>query len=182
MIFGVGFYALCSSSMLFFNKLSVTNEGPWQPEYQLLPGPISCIQLLFANLFCLFLWVADIEDFEDLRNMHTLKMYSIYCVLFVGKGASCHQRIAHAAPTRSSRANCSLNDGSFAPSRRRSNPNACARIITPAALLLPGSVYASMKALQGSNMETQIVFRSATPIAVAGLEYFFLEREMPSAK
>jgi len=45
-----------------------------------------------------------------------------------------------------------------------------------------GSVYASMKALQGSNMETQIVFRSATPIAVAVLEAAFLGRELPDRK
>jgi hypothetical protein len=39
-----------------------------------------------------------------------------------------------------------------------------------------------MKALQGSNMETQIVFRSATPIAVAVLEAIFLGREFPDRK
>jgi hypothetical protein len=82
-IFGIGFYALCSSSMLFFNKLSVSDEHV--AEFKLLPGPISCIQLAFANAFCLCLWLAGIERFEDLRNAHTLKMYSIYCVLFVGE-------------------------------------------------------------------------------------------------
>lgn len=123
-IFGIGFYALCSSSMLFFNKLSVSDEHVQQ--YKLLPGPISCIQLGFANLFCLFLWASGIEKFDDIRNAHTIKMYTIYSLLFVG------------------------------------------------------SVYASMKALQGSNMETQIVFRSATPIAVACLEAGFLGRELPS--
>lgn len=126
-IFGIGFYALCSSSMLFFNKLSVTSEGPPQ-EFKMLPGPISCIQLLFANVFCFLLWASGMESFGDLRNMHTLKMYTIYSVLFVG------------------------------------------------------SVYASMKALQGSNMETQIVFRSATPIAVSGLEFLFLGRDLPNTK
>jgi len=82
-IFGIGFYALCSSSMLFFNKLSVTSEGPPQ-EFKMLPGPISCIQLLFANVFCFLLWASGMESFGDLRNMHTLKMYTIYSVLFVG--------------------------------------------------------------------------------------------------
>jgi len=126
-VFGVGFYAACSSSMLFFNKLSVTDEVHTQ-EFKLLPGPISCIQLAFANVFCLFLWASGIERFEDVLNPLTLKMYFIYCILFVG------------------------------------------------------SVYASMKALSGSNMETQIVFRSATPLAVAGLECMFLGRELPSRK
>jgi len=109
--------------MLFFNKLSVSDQH--EAEYKLLPGPISCIQLTFATAFCLFLRVSGIERYEDIRDRHTLRMYSLYCVLFVG------------------------------------------------------SVYASMQALQGSNMETQIVFRSASPIAVSILEYIFLERELP---
>lgn len=49
-------------------------------------------------------------------------------------------------------------------------------------LLFVGSVYASMKALSGSNMETQIVFRSATPICVSFLEFLFLGRELPSKR
>ena len=54
--------------------------------------------------------------------------------------------------------------------------------VAVAVSLRAGSVYASMKALQGSNMETQIVFRSATPIAVSGLEFLFLGRDLPNTK
>jgi hypothetical protein len=35
-------------------------------------------------------------------------------------------------------------------------------------LLFVGSVYASMKSLQFCNVETQIVFRAATPLTVCG--------------
>jgi hypothetical protein len=79
-VFGITFYALCSSSMLFFNKLSVVNTG----AHALQPGPISCIQLAFAVVFCFALWLARAEPFDDLGNIQTLKMYTIYCVLFVG--------------------------------------------------------------------------------------------------
>ena len=50
------------------------------------------------------------------------------------------------------------------------------------ALLFVGSVYASMKSLEGSNVETQIVFRSATPLTVSVLDAFLLGRELPSTK
>jgi len=112
--------------MLFFNKLSVSfvNES----AHTLGPGPISCIQLAFATAFCAFLWASKIESFDDILKPLTLKMYFLYCLLFVG------------------------------------------------------SVYASMKALSGSNMETQIVFRSATPICVSFLEFLFLGRELPSRR
>ncbi len=49
-------------------------------------------------------------------------------------------------------------------------------------VLFVGSVYASMKALEASNVETQIVFRSATPTVVAVLDWAFLGRELPSWK
>ena len=56
LIFAVGSYALCSSCMLFFNKLSVSLT----PEFghNLLPGPISCMQLVFAVSFCGILHVS----------------------------------------------------------------------------------------------------------------------------
>lgn len=44
------------------------------------------------------------------------------------------------------------------------------------------SIYANMKALAASNVETVIVFRACTPIAVALIEYFFMDRELPSLK
>jgi GDP-mannose transporter len=50
------------------------------------------------------------------------------------------------------------------------------------AFLFVGSVYASMKSLEHSNVETQIVFRAATPIAVSGLDALFLGRELPGFK
>jgi hypothetical protein len=83
--FGVGFYALCSSSMLFFNKLSVSPDGP-PHEHVMGPGPVSCIQLGFAMAFCVFLYVSGIEKFEGITNLNTVKMYTMYCVLFVGEG------------------------------------------------------------------------------------------------
>ena len=49
-------------------------------------------------------------------------------------------------------------------------------------LLFVGSVYSSMKSLEGSNVETQIVFRSATPLAVSVLDAFLLGRELPSRR
>jgi GDP-mannose transporter len=48
--------------------------------------------------------------------------------------------------------------------------------------LFVGSVYASLMALEGSNVETQIVFRAATPITVSVLDFMFLGREMPNKK
>lgn len=70
--------------MLFFNKLSVSPDGP-PHEHVMGPGPVSCIQLGFAIAFCGFLYASGIESFENITNLHTLKMYTVYCVLFVGK-------------------------------------------------------------------------------------------------
>mmetsp|Transcript_20459 Transcript_20459/g.46435 ORF Transcript_20459/g.46435 Transcript_20459/m.46435 type:complete len:339 (+) Transcript_20459:77-1093(+) len=118
-------YALCSSSMLFLNKLAVS----YMPgnEIRLLPGPISCIQLLFSLLFCIGLWVFGMATYKGITSK-VFQMYTIYSFLFVG------------------------------------------------------SVYSSMQALKGSNVETQIVFRSATPLVVSVLDFFFLGRELPSRK
>lgn len=44
------------------------------------------------------------------------------------------------------------------------------------------SIYANMKALAASNVETVIVFRACTPIAVCIIEYFFMNRELPSIR
>ena len=44
------------------------------------------------------------------------------------------------------------------------------------------SIYANMKALEGSNVDTVIVFRSCAPLAVAFLEWMFMQRAFPSVK
>jgi len=123
--FSIAAYAVCSGSMLFFNKMSVSMAQDM--EYRLLPGPISCMQLTFAVVFCAGLHGFGLVRFKRF-SLPALKMYSVYCLLFVG------------------------------------------------------SVYASMKALEGSNVETQIVFRSATPLTVSVLDALFLGRELPSRK
>jgi len=43
-------------------------------------------------------------------------------------------------------------------------------------------IYANMRALELSNVETIIVFRAATPMCVAVIEYLFLNRELPNSK
>ena len=42
------------------------------------------------------------------------------------------------------------------------------------------SIYANMKALALSNVETVIVFRACVPVAVATIEYLFMDRALPS--
>jgi drug/metabolite transporter (DMT)-like permease len=44
------------------------------------------------------------------------------------------------------------------------------------------AIYANMKALSHSNVETVIVFRACSPIAVTVVEYFFMDRTWPSAR
>eukprot|EP01031_Cornospumella_fuschlensis_P027579 gene27579-33311_t len=44
------------------------------------------------------------------------------------------------------------------------------------------AIYTNMKALQFSNVETVIVFRACTPIAVSAIEYKYLDRELPSTR
>ena len=48
--------------------------------------------------------------------------------------------------------------------------------------LFVSSIYANMKALQLSNVETVIVFRACTPIAVALIEYLFMNRTLPNIR
>eukprot|EP01134_Creolimax_fragrantissima_P006456 CFRG6456T1 len=43
-------------------------------------------------------------------------------------------------------------------------------------------VYSNMRALANSNVETVIVFRALTPLAVSGLDYMFLGRDLPSTR
>ena len=42
------------------------------------------------------------------------------------------------------------------------------------------AIYCNMQALMASNVETVIVFRACTPIAVTIIDYVFMERELPS--
>ena len=44
------------------------------------------------------------------------------------------------------------------------------------------SIYTNMKALEYFNVETVIVFRACSPLAVAMIEYFFMDREFPSIR
>lgn len=44
------------------------------------------------------------------------------------------------------------------------------------------SIYANMKALSHSNVETVIVFRACSPIAVSLIEYFVMDRALPTVR
>lgn len=44
------------------------------------------------------------------------------------------------------------------------------------------AIYANMQALNHSNVETVIVFRACTPIAVTVVEYLFMDRAWPSLR
>ena len=44
------------------------------------------------------------------------------------------------------------------------------------------AIYANMQALAHSNVETVIVFRACSPIAVSIVEYFFMDRAWPSIR
>ena len=44
------------------------------------------------------------------------------------------------------------------------------------------SLFTNIKALSSSNVETVIVFRSCSPIAICLIEYVFLDRELPSLR
>jgi GDP-mannose transporter len=43
-------------------------------------------------------------------------------------------------------------------------------------------IYSNMRALEGSNVETIIVFRACTPLCVAIIEWAFMNRELPEPK
>jgi GDP-mannose transporter len=45
-----------------------------------------------------------------------------------------------------------------------------------------GAIYANMKALSYSNVETLIVFRACSPISVTIIEYFFMDRAWPTLR
>jgi drug/metabolite transporter (DMT)-like permease len=44
------------------------------------------------------------------------------------------------------------------------------------------SMFTNIKALSTSNIETVVVFRSCSPLTVCAIEYFFMNREFPSAR
>lgn len=52
----------------------------------------------------------------------------------------------------------------------------------PVALVFVGTIFANMKTLQYANVETFIVFRASTPLAISACDYFFLGRELPSQR
>ncbi len=49
-------------------------------------------------------------------------------------------------------------------------------------LAFVGSIYSNMQSLSYSNVETVIVFRASSPIAVTIIEYFFMDRALPSVR
>ena len=44
------------------------------------------------------------------------------------------------------------------------------------------AIYANMQALRHSNVETVIVFRACSPIAVTIVEYLFMDRAFPNIR
>ena len=49
-------------------------------------------------------------------------------------------------------------------------------------VLFVGGIYSNMRALESSNVDTVVVFRSAVPLVVAVGDYFFLHREAPTPR
>ena len=115
----VVFYCLCSSSLLFLNKLAVGGERT------LTPGAVVVVQIGFATFACYALSVAGLANIGKLTRKK-IEGFGLYAVAFVG------------------------------------------------------SIYASVMALRHSNVETFIVFRASTPLAVSVLDFLFLGRAVPS--
>lgn len=111
-------YSLCSSTLLLANKLAIV--------YLPNPSLVSFVQILFAALAVLSIRATGYP--VDWFEMHKLKAYSMYVLIFVL------------------------------------------------------AIYTNMQALSVSNVETVIVFRACTPISVCVLEYFFMNRELPSLR
>ncbi len=122
-VFAVAFYCLCSSSLLFLNKLAVNGSG----ATPLRPGAVVVVQIAFATAACKALAVLDLADIGALTRPK-VEGFGLYAIAFVG------------------------------------------------------SIYASVMALRKSNVETFIVFRASTPLAVAALDYVFLGRSAPSSQ
>lgn len=49
-------------------------------------------------------------------------------------------------------------------------------------VIFVAAIYSNMQALKNANVETVIVFRACTPIAVCALEYLLLDRSYPSMR
>lgn len=49
-------------------------------------------------------------------------------------------------------------------------------------VIFVAAIYTNMQALANSNVETVIVFRACSPIAVGIIEYFFMNRELPNLR
>lgn len=49
-------------------------------------------------------------------------------------------------------------------------------------ILFGGSIFANLKALKGCNVETIIVFRALSPLAVSIIDWMFMGREFPNAR
>jgi len=52
----------------------------------------------------------------------------------------------------------------------------------PVALVFTGTLFCNMKTLQYANVETFIVFRASTPIAVSVADWLFLGRDLPNRR
>lgn len=122
-LFAVAFYCLCSSTLLFLNKLAVNGQS----ATPLAPGAVVVVQIAFATAACKALAVLDLAQIGQLTKPK-VQGFGLYAIAFVG------------------------------------------------------SIYASVMALRKSNVETFIVFRASTPLAVAALDTLFMGRSAPSAK
>lgn len=118
-VFAVVLYCACSSSLLFFNKIAVS---------ELAPGDMVVIQIAFSTTLCGALAQAKVISIDGAFEPRRVKLFSLYVFAFVG------------------------------------------------------SIYSSAMALRHSNVETVIVFRASTPLAVSALEVVFLGRQVPDAK
>ena len=117
----VAFYCVCSSSLLFLNKLAV--NGP----ATLPPGAVVVVQIAFATVACYALSALGLASIGALTRKK-VEGFGLYAIAFVG------------------------------------------------------SIYASVMALRHSNVETFIVFRASTPLAVAVLDFAFLGRAAPGPR
>ena len=77
-IFAVAFYCLCSSSLLFLNKLAVNGSG----ATPLRPGAVVVVQIAFATAACKALAVLDLADIGALTRPK-VEGFGLYAVAFV---------------------------------------------------------------------------------------------------
>lgn len=121
-VLAVLLYCLCSSSLLFLNKVAVSKLG-------LKPGAIVVVQIFVSTTLCIMLGgVFKVIPIDNAFEARRIRLFFLYVLGFVG------------------------------------------------------SIYSSAMALRRSNVETVIVFRATTPLAVSLLDYFFLGRAAPSIR